>query len=234
MTKLLVWLPVVFVVGGLVGMWGPREELRTIKERAAKKSDRKERQSFDSFARMINIPDVAKRRRPRRPDSAVQKIEPGSGNSETGKTAAAKSMPPPRNPEDLRERIGEAAELWRTRIELVRAATVKRLGLPQSAEADFDAALARMNDEIRSSMQEVAAALETEEELTPELGVRLMGDVSATMAEAYDNIAKCVDAQARSEVSKINLVEFIDPSVAEPFVEVQDKLQPGTIRGTRP
>ena len=61
--------------------------------------------------------------------------------------------------------------------------------------------------------------------MTPELGVRLMGDVSTALAETYDAIGACVGEGKRDEVSNMNLADFIDPSVAEPFVAVQDKLE---------
>ena len=51
------------------------------------------------------------------------------------------------------------------------------------------------------------------------------GVVSAALAETYDAIGKCADESRRDEVSKLNLADFIDPSVAEPFVAVQDKLE---------
>ena len=70
--SVLVWLPLAFIVGGLVGAYGPTEELRTREERAdAEKAKTKARQkasgAFGSFAQIVNIPDEAKR--PRRPRS---------------------------------------------------------------------------------------------------------------------------------------------------------------------
>ena len=50
-----------------------------------------------------------------------------------------------------------------------------------------------------------------------------MGDASSVMAEAYDGIAALLPAEKRGEVSEMPVFEFIDPSVAEPLVSVQDK-----------
>ena len=88
-----------------------------------------------------------------------------------------------------------------------------------------------MNARLRDSMQAIADALVNEQEATPEIGIRLMNDISAVMVEAYDQIGGCVDAASRGAVSELNLVEFIDPSVAEPLIAVQDKLEFG--RGRR-
>ena len=61
----IVWLPLVFIAGGLVGYYGPAEELRARdareQEEKAKKSNT--RNAFGSFTVLVNIPDVAKRPR---------------------------------------------------------------------------------------------------------------------------------------------------------------------------
>ena len=51
-----------------------------------------------------------------------------------------------------------------------------------------------------------------------------MGDASSVMAEAYDGIATLLPPEKRGEVSELPVFEFIDPSVAEPLISVQDKL----------
>ena len=233
MKNTILLLPLAFVLGGLAGAWGPVAELRELKARPAKDSVSTggRTQGFDAFARLVNIPDVA-RHRPRRTPAAPQK--PKAGDSAPAQTPAvaespAKESPAPAprrpSPEDLRARIEEAAELWRTRSELVRAQSLTALGIDESGAAAFDAAVAKMNDELRASMQAIADALAGDGEMTPELGVRLMGDLSTTMAEAYDALGANVDPSHRDDVSKLNLAELIDPSVATPLIDVQGKLE---------
>jgi methionine aminopeptidase len=85
-----------------------------------------------------------------------------------------------------------------------------------------EAALSEIHEGMRCrDADEIAAA----EEMTPELGIRMMGDLSASLAEAYDAVAACADEGMRGEVSKLNLVDFVDPSVAEPLIAVQSKLE---------
>ena len=84
----LVWLPLALVVGGLVGAYGPMEELRTREERAeAEKTKAKAKQkaagAFGSFAQIVNIPDEAKRPRRPRPSQKVRKSA-ASTNSVVG------------------------------------------------------------------------------------------------------------------------------------------------------
>lgn len=232
----VLWLPLAFVLGGLVGAWGPGEELRARKAHVAQASEaQKKPREFDAFARMIKLPATARRRRAAGGAGSVSnradRVVASDANVTTAsveKTAARASGPeraPHLDPEDLRARIEEAAELWRTRSELVRADTVKKLGLDADGEARFDDAVVRMNEEIRASVQAIADALADEDVLTPELGVRLMGDLSVTMAETYDRIGACTDADRRDDVSRLQLIELVDPSVAEPLIAVQDKLE---------
>ena len=238
----LVWLPLAFVVGGFIGAYGPTEELRTREERVeAEKTKAKAKQkstgAFGSFAQIVNIPDEAKRpRRPRRtpkddkPAASTNSAE--SAESALASDAAKTNAPAQRrrpekrlSPEDLKARIDEAADLWRTRIEVAKASAVSKLGLGDAGKASFEEALEAMNDRLRESAQIVADQIASAERMTPELGVRLMGEVSTALAETYDAIGACAGEGKRDEVSNMNLADFIDPSVAEPFVAVQDKLE---------
>ena len=78
MKNTILLLPLAFVLGGLAGAWGPVAELRELKARPAKDSVSTggRTQGFDAFARLVNIPDVA-RHRPRRTPAAPQKPKAG-------------------------------------------------------------------------------------------------------------------------------------------------------------
>ena len=82
-----------------------------------------------------------------------------------------------------------------------------------------------MNEKLRESMQLVADEIASAKSMTPELGVRLMGDLSTSLAETYDAIGACVGEDMREEVSGLEIFNFIDPSVAEPLIAVQDKIE---------
>lgn len=231
----IVWLPLVFIAGGLVGYYGPAEELRSreVREQEAKA---KPKSAFGSFTELVNIPEVAKRPRrvkdtePATNTSAVvgrHGVPPLPGKSADGRVGDA---PEPQKrkrvaPEDLRARIDEASELWRTRIEIARASAIEKLGLDDKGAEAFNDVIEDMNAKLRESVQIVADRVASSESLTPELGIRLMGDVATSLAEAYDSIGTCVDEGHRGEVSRLELVNFIDPSVGEPLIAVQDKLE---------
>ena len=228
----IVWLPLAFVVGGVVGYWNNAEDVRLYKEKAA--AAEKQATSgkkgggdgFGTFAQMMQIPKEAKRPPSRKAAS------PGEGG-QTNDVAVAKADGAKEesvqeinfNPEDLRARIDEAADLWRARIDVAKAAAVERLGLDAAGQRKFEASLTTMNDRIRDSIQIIAESIANDEKMTHETNVRLLGDLATTIAETYDDIGTCVDESRRGEVSEMMLLEFIDPSVAEPLISVQDKIE---------
>ena len=228
----IVWLPLVFVAGGIVGYYGPAEELRSRDVREQEeKTKAKPKNAFGSFTELVNIPEVAKR--PRRvkdtePATNTTVVAATSDDQPTGTNATVEVAAPRRRrvaPEDLRARIDEAAELWRTRIEIARASAIEKLGLDDKGAESFNDAIEDMNAKLRESIQIVADRVASSEAMTQELGVRLMGDLATTLAETYDSLATCVDEDHRGEVSRLELTNFIDPSVGEPLIAVQDKLE---------
>ncbi len=233
----LVWLPAVFILGGLVGYYSPAEKLRSSERRAQEeKAKPRKADAFGSFAQMVNIPSEA--RNPRRRIEKSKNADPAPDVPATNAAPESAAVESPRrrerlSPEDLRARIDEAADLWRTRVEIARAAAVEKLGLDDDSAKAFNSAVEAMNVKLRDSMQAVADEISAAKALTPELGVRLMGDLSASLAEAYDEIGAAVGDDMRNEVSNLQLIEFIDPSVGEPLIAVQDKLDPGSLGGTR-
>ena len=233
----IVWLPLVFIAGGLIGYYGPAEELRSRDVREQEeKTKAKPKNAFGSFTELVNIPEVAKRPRRVKDTAPVTNKNDVAGRGEDaplpGESASGRvgdaPLPEKRRrvaPEDLRARIDEAAELWRTRIEIARASAIEKLGLDDKGAESFNDAIEDMNAKLRESIQIVADRVASSESLTQELGVRLMGDIATSLAEAYDAIGTCVDEDHRGEVSRLELTNFIDPSVGEPLIAVQDKLE---------
>lgn len=231
MNKAIVLLPLAFVLGGVVGYWNNADDVRIYKEKAAEAEKRAESgkkggggDGFGTFAQMMQIPKEAKR-----PPS--RKAPPPAEGGQTNDVAVAEGAPAQEetveinfNPEDLRARIDEAADLWRARIDVAKAAAVERLGLDAAGQQKFESSLTAMNERIRDSIQTIAEGIANDEKMTHETNVRLLGDLATTLAEAYDEIGECVDEKRRGEVSEMMLLEFIDPSVAEPLISVQDKI----------
>ncbi len=246
MKTCLMVLPAVFLLGAIVGGWGARERLAR-EQSNFEKSRVSERESgrrmgFDAFTQALNLPEKAKR--------PVRRVAPLKATTNVSTKAATNvAAPAPTNvaarvastnanpfvfgggrrrmrPENLAARIEEAKELWSARVEIARANALKRLKLSPEGEKAFDEALARMNQKIGESVAAVAERLSGEEKFSHELGVRLMGDLGISLAETYDELGAAVGEGSRADVSQLNLIDFVDPSVAEPLVGLQDKLVP--------
>ena len=223
------WIPLAAIAGVIAGSWGPREDLESYKESVQAERTQKKvsgTAGFDAFAKLANIPDVAKRR-PKVRTNAVERIEKVE-KVETNGVEVAERRRPQLSREDLKARIEEAAELWNTRVELAKTQWKGKLGIrDDNASVAFDSAVATMNEALRDTMEALAEEIEKAGKVNPELGLRMMGDLTRNMAEAYDAIGAAVPPERRAEVSEIPVHEFIDPMVAEPLIGVQDKLEGG-------
>ena len=249
--KSCLWLPLACLIGYLAGSWGSLDELRAFKEHSqdAKAKAAAKPAGFDTFARMVKIPETARHHRRARRDrekpvvstisppaatnAAFAKAPPGrkdpqeassamkSGQSGASATDAAPSR---LSPEDLRARIEEARDLWSTRVDVACAQWKAKLRLDAEGEKAFDAALQEMNERLYDSVSALAAMLEDKPAMPPELGLRLVGDTAAILAETYDKIGACASPDMRDDISGMQMVDFIDPGVAEPLIGVQGKL----------
>ena len=101
----------------------------------------------------------------------------------------------------------------------------EKLGLDAAGGERFDAVLDGMNEQLYDTMQSLATLIAQQGKMTPELGLRMMGDATTIMAETYEKLGACVPDARRGEVSEMQVFEFIDPGVAEPLIAVQDKLE---------
>ena len=242
------WIPLAAIAGGIVGSWGPREDLELYKANVQEERTQKKvsgTTGFDAFAKLANIPDVARHR----PKARTNELARSVGHSVPVQEAETNEdeevvaeIPDPKDPdapksrimrsnfsrEDLEARIQEAADLWNTRVELAKTQWKGKLGIGDGKDAEaFDSAVATMNESLRDTMEALAEEIEKAGKVSPELGLRMMGDLSRNLADAYDAIGALVPADRRGEVSEMPVHEFIDPMVAEPLIGVQDKLEGG-------
>lgn len=220
-SRIFYLLPVVCLAGFIAGIWGSNDELREFKERdkVEKEKIREARpDGFETFTKMVNIPESAGARHHGRPRSSA---------ITNGAPVFAATNRPPRvwggrrheSPENLRARIDAARDLWEARADVIRTQWVSRLQLSEESEKAFDAALQEMNASLYDCVLQVAESV-GEDRVNHELGVKLVGGVMAVMAGAYDRIGECVAPELRAEVSEMNIADFIDPAVAEPLVKI--------------
>lgn len=226
-------IPLAAIAGLIAGSWGPREDLALMKESgetAKAKAETSRRSGFGAIAEFANVPARARTSRLAPPAPATTGRVDAAGVASAPTNRPAARQPRQRlSPEDLRARIDEAAELWRTRGELAKTQWKSKLGVSGDAEARFDDAVTAMNAALRETMVAFANDIVIEKELSPELGAKLMSAMTGTIADSYDAIAESVDPSRRKDVSQLPLHEFIDPSVLEPMIQVQDLIEPGSL-----
>ena len=256
--KSIIWLPLACLAGIVIGAWGPREQLRTSLDNARKQAQAEAKwgasravtaNGFQAFARLANIQSEATR--PHRKRADAKPLFNSGTNKPPRKAAVAATNKPPREvaasatnrppekqerlaPADLRARIEEAQAWWSTRVELARAKWHEKLGLDAEAAEKFDTVLDNMNEQLYDTMLTMSTLLAQQDKMTPELGLKMMGDATTIMAETYDKLGACVPAEKRAEVSNMQVFEFIDPGVAEPLIDVQDKLENFPMQGGGP
>ena len=241
--KLAFFFPLILLLGLIIGGWAPKEELRAAKKEAAELKEnlasRDKDSRMDAFTRMVQIPERAKNPKPpakqkalsgsMTADMTVSNASASAAAPATNSPLAAKNSAPESKkanlaPEDLRARIEEAKELWKTRVEIARAQWVDRLKLTPQATALFDASINTMNEELYTSMQSLADTLAAGESLTPEIGTRAFNEMTTSLVKTYDALGALVPEEQRGGAGAMELTDFIDPAVAEPLIAVQDKL----------
>lgn len=243
-------MPFALLLGLIIGGWGPKEELRGVRklldEQRAQPSANEKGSRLGDFTRMVQIPERAKK--PRSPNdahsetNAIAKQSGGTGtpgaatSSSTTNTptssAAAPDSPPP-SPEDLRARIDEAKELWKTRVDVARAQWIDRLKLTEEQAQQFDEAINAMNERMYFAMQDLADSAAASDTLSPETGTRAFSEMTSALAATYDDLHGFLQDEQGQQAANIELTDFIDPGVAEPLIAVQDKIQDARKNGKR-
>jgi hypothetical protein len=234
--KLWYLLPFTLLAGLLIGRWTPSEGRRSEMPARGENTPQKNANTLSTITQMIQIPEKASK--PRRRANVDTNLPPVTVTAnelpDPSTTNAVKHRPHRErlSPEDLRARMEEAKELWRTRAELVRAQMFDKLNF-QTAEQQtlFDNTINTMNQSLLNSMQGLATEIKNSPEMTTEQGIRVLAQMTTAMTSAYDTLFQAVPQDKQGEVGKMQMTDFIDPSVIEPLTDVQDKLQ--TLRPPR-
>ena len=237
--KYLVFLPFAMLLGLVIGSWAPKEELRTLKREMQKlqtqvASNEKDSR-MDAFTRMMRIPDRARtttnvaanaiNKSANAEDQKRQANDTANTMATNNVTLANKKQRNAPSPEDLRARIDEAKELWKTRVEIARSQWQNRLKLDTEQATQFDNAINDMNEKLYYAAQDFANKLDNTTALTPEEATRALNDMTGILTETYNDFQAVVPEEQRGEISMIELTDFIDPGVAEPLIPVQAKLE---------
>lgn len=228
-------IPLAALVGLIAGSWGPRADLAALRElqetEKAERAARPRSGGFGAIADLANVPSRASRSRMvkvEEPDKVEEKsetndVDVAENEAETNEVEITETRQRV-TPEDLRARIDEAAELWRTRAEIAKTQWKTKLALTDEGAAQFDATIDAMNDALRETMVVASEEIAKAGKLTPELGTKLIADMTRTLGETYEAIGQSAPSEKRAEVSGMTLHDLVDPSVMEPLVSVQGLL----------
>ena len=230
--KAYLWIPPFFLLGILIGGWGPRESLRTLgrdaKEEEERTVTRKTATRLDKLTHLANIPDEANPRRRERKRTTNTVARAATRNialtNRTERVERVEREVPVSESHDLDARIDQAKELWQTRMEIAHAQWVQRLALDATSQSAFDTALNEMNERLYTQVEAFAVEIANGAEMTEEAMVKEMSAFTTILAETYDQLASVLPAEKRAEISEISLSDFIDPGVVEPLIAVQDQL----------
>jgi len=244
--KAYIWIPFALLLGLLIGGWGTRSELRTAKDelRDTKKllQQTKKRgggSDVGQVTRLLGI-DGQTERHSRNPAQDDQKDDAKGGPpdpvdaEDLTATAGAGQSPGSNETEErvrdrnqqrnMEEEIETAIELWKLRSEIARSTFLSNGNFSDEAAGNFDVLIEAMNIRLAHTMETWAADVETKE-VTAEDGIRLMGEVTGALVLTYDEMDRKLPQNWRNTGGKsMQLMDFIDPSVARPLIRVESKL----------
>lgn len=237
------------LAGLVIGGWGPRSDLmranKEIKEaRELLKKNNTGSSGIDSVTHLLGITDNNRRKEQRSYRQAEQDINSASTSFpaedlESGPTneitadapaneAKAEDNPEKEEPENagLKNQIEKAAELWQLRSDIARSAFIANARLTDEYIVQFDVLVEAMNLRIANEIELFAGKLkQAEEQPSSEAGVRLANGVTKALVLTYDEMDRTLPGEWRAGAGKdFELVNFINPMVAMPLTDVEDKL----------
>jgi hypothetical protein len=230
-----IWIVVAVLAGLVLGSWGPSSDLRKAKEEI---EDLKRRLSkgwsqggeVDGVRQMLRIPgnDAVKRRVAERarkapavasvPVAAETTPEPAVAQAPAAATAATNEDA---NCEWDSEDIERATKFWNARASLARNSLVSNLKLDASQADRFDTVVSAMNLRLETGISNWVQRVKAKGDMTTEDGIRLMNELSTAVVVTYDEMDRSMPADWRKLAGeKFELINFVDPAVAMPLMEV--------------
>jgi hypothetical protein len=189
---------------------------------------------FANMIRMLKIPDRAGEQKTvpstsKPPPAAATNAGPETAAAPDSKDTRKRGGPPfgrPGDRESLRERIKEAADLWRVRSDLARNSFIQNTKLTAEQAQRFATLTEAMNIRIGHEIDQFAAQVKEGGRLSPESGARLFNSLSGAFVLTYDEMDRSMPEGWRESSGKdFDLVDFVDPEVATPLIDIEDQIR---------
>ena len=228
------------LAGLVLGRSGPQADLRKARQELEElRRARPAPTALAGISQIMPMPDESASRRPRHrtppppsDDVAAEAPAPSPGlDTNAPPIAAVFEGGSSTNEPSFEDRIKEASELWRMRVALARNSFIQNTHLNEEQKMRFDVLMEAMNLRLASTIENWVRQLGPEPELGPEVGLRMLHELSGAMVVTYDELDRNLPSGWRDQAGdKFELMNFIDPDVALPLADLE---RAGTARGQR-
>lgn len=242
------WIAVIMALlaGLALGSWAPRmdmkhlrKEVDDLRKQAAHRTSKSSEISM--ITTMLKVPETTPAAPAPRRHFHHTNAEPVATTAPATNAVDALQGPTivTNRHETMKESLATAKELWETRTALARNSFISNIKASPEQTTNFDVLVEAMNLRIGTAIDKWAAALKTQESIQPEQGIRMVSELSGIMVTTYDEMDRKMPADWRKNAGEdFQLFNFIDPDVATPLVELEDRFAPDPNRppnrGPRP
>ena len=224
------WAPLL-LVGMILGSWPYRHETHRLAQEVQelREEARRIRRSAGTLGQLAEFMRMPEPWPPTPPTISTSEI-PDAPNATNPPPARlrrplAALRPRPGDERSLAERIREAEDLWRVRVEAARNDFLARTGFTPEQASRFDVLIEAMNLRLRGRIEEFARAVQDGQPLTPEMGARLIRDLSADVVTTYEELNRELPQWRSVDQGRLDLGNFVDPKIAEPLVTIEGYLR---------
>lgn len=230
---------IALLVGLVIGAWPYKRDLRLARDEISQlkaQSERRQRSrsNMDGITRLLAIPEreaplqsssVSASQTVARPASPLVResnATPSRVNARWRRQGAERAS----SAEEFRQQIRNAAELWKTRVSLARESFASRVPTNEAQVIRFDVLMEAMNIRLEATIEKWVDAIQTQEVVTAETGVRMMNELTDALVITYDELDRNMPADWREKAgSEFQLIDFVDPEVALPLAEIAPKFE---------
>lgn len=229
------FIPFALLLGLVVGGWGPRSELRTLKQELRKtRRLLKETRKGGAGANVERVTELLgiESRKGAAPTKAAG-AAPKSRTKDPTTTDATTSGEPDKTHSEkqrgrkkgMEENIDEAIELFTLRSDIARSTFLANSGFSEEDAIQFDVLMRAMNIRMKHSIETWVDRIARKEDPGAEDGIRLLNEVTDALVITYNEMDRLLPETWRETGGKdMELFDFVDPAVAKPLIRVENKL----------